>query len=72
MLEEAKSTADDALRRTRLLDCERRLLTGMPVLPQSYWVDAELVKPFVRGLGANLLDRQQLKYVWIDMHWRPS
>jgi hypothetical protein len=24
------------------------------------------------GLGNSLLNRQQLKYVWIDTHWRPS
>ncbi len=72
MLAEAKATADHALRLARLAQCERRLLEGMPILPMSYWVNAELVKPFVRGFGANLLDRQQLKYVWIDTNWRPS
>ncbi len=29
-------------------------------------------KPFLRGLGDNLLDRQQFKYVWIDTGWRPQ
>ncbi len=34
-------------------------------------VDAQLRKPFLRGPGDNLLDRQQFKYVWIETDWRP-
>jgi hypothetical protein len=47
-------------------------LRAMPVLPQDQWVNAVMVKPYVRGLGSNLLDREQLKYVWIDTNWRPQ
>ena len=43
----------------------------MPILPLAHWVQAELKKPFVRGIGNNLLDRQQFKYAWIDTNWRP-
>jgi ABC-type oligopeptide transport system substrate-binding subunit len=72
MLAEAKNTADPALRMGRLADCERRLLEAMPVLPYSYEVASWLRKPFVRGLGNNLLGRQQFKYVWIDTNWSHS
>jgi hypothetical protein len=72
MLNQAKATADPALRLSRLAQCERRLLKAMPILPVANWVDAVLKKPFVRGVGDNLLGRQQFKYVWIDNDWRPS
>ena len=65
----AKRTPDPELRIQRLMECERRLLRAMPVLPQDYWVNAMMVKPYVRGLGNNLLDREPLKYVWIDRNW---
>ena len=68
----AKRTTDSVLRIQRLMECERRLLRAMPVLPQDYWVNALMVKPYVRGLGNNLLDREPLKYVWIDTNWRPQ
>jgi ABC-type oligopeptide transport system substrate-binding subunit len=72
MLAEAKATPDPSLRLARLAECERRLLRAMPVLPLAQWVDAVLKKPFVKGIGNNLLDRQQFKYAWIDQHWRPQ
>jgi oligopeptide transport system substrate-binding protein len=71
MLAQAKDTQDSSLRMTRLAECERCLLKGMPILPLGYWVDGVLKKPFLRGIGDNLLDRQQFKYVWIDTTWRP-
>jgi oligopeptide transport system substrate-binding protein len=72
MVARAKRTADSDLRTQQLMECERRLLRAMPVLPQDHWVNAVMVKPYVRGLGNNLLDREPLKYVWIDTNWRPS
>src|SRR5262249_32429359 len=58
MLAEAKTRPDPALRLTGLAQCERYLLQAMPILPMDHWVNSELRKPFVRGLGENLLDRQ--------------
>lgn len=53
------------------LDQMRAVSTArLPVLPQDYWVNALMVKPYVRGLGYNLLAREQLKYAWIDANWR--
>ena len=72
MVAEVKRTTEPGLRIQRLMECERRLLRAMPVMPQDYWVNGLLVKPYVRGLGNNLLDREPLKYVWIDTNWRPS
>jgi ABC-type oligopeptide transport system substrate-binding subunit len=71
-LSEARATLDTSLRLTRLAECERLLLQAMPVLPLCHDVQPKLRKPFVKGLGSNLLNRDQLKYAWIDAGWRPS
>jgi hypothetical protein len=48
------------------------LLEAMPVLPIDHWIQGEMRKPFLHGLGDNMLDRQQFKYVWIDRNWKPQ
>jgi hypothetical protein len=55
----------------RLAECERQLLQAMPIIPLCHDVNPKLTKPFVKGLGNNLLNREQLKYAWIDTAWRP-
>jgi oligopeptide transport system substrate-binding protein len=72
LLSRAQATSDPALRMGRLAECERRLLQAMPIIPQLHDVYPRLAKPFVRGLGSNLLNREQLKYAWIDTNWRPQ
>ena len=72
MIADAAVTADRARRLEKLAAGERHLLGAMPVIPLSASVWLSLAKPFVKGLGTNLLDRQQFKYVWIDTNWRPS
>ncbi len=41
----------------------------LPLLLYGYFY---LQKPFVHGLGTNLLDFHPFKYVWIDTKWRPE
>ena len=72
MLADAHATADPASRIKKLSECERRLLGAMPILPMCHDVQPNLKKPFVRGVGSNLLNRSQMKYAWIDMNWRPQ
>jgi ABC-type oligopeptide transport system substrate-binding subunit len=72
MLSEARRTSDPTLRMARLAECERQLLQAMPIIPQAHDVNPKLTKPFVNGLGSNLLNREQLKYAWIDTGWRPQ
>jgi ABC-type oligopeptide transport system substrate-binding subunit len=71
MLSRAHATADPALRMSRLGECERFVLGAMPFLPLCHDVQPTLRKPFLRGLGNNLLNREQFKYAWIDTNWRP-
>ena len=72
MLVEAGATTDRAERLRKLSECERYLLRAMPLVPLYADVWVYMRKPFVRGLGANPLDRQQFKYAWIDTNWRPQ
>lgn len=67
-----KRVSDPQTRAEKLKDCELHLLRAMPVIPQDYWLNATMIKPYVRGLGHNLLARIPLKYVWIDTNWRPQ
>ena len=72
ILSDSHMTPDRSLRMARLAECERLLLKAMPILPLCQVVQAKLRKPFVKGLGSNLLNREQFKYAWIDTNWRPS
>ena len=72
MLAEADGDADPAARMRKLAECERHLLTSMPLIPIYHNVWLYLQKPFVRGMEANALDKHPFKYVWIDTNWRPS
>jgi oligopeptide transport system substrate-binding protein len=71
MVESAAATLERARRFQIFAQAEAHLLRAMPVVPMFTFVDPVLAKPFVKGLGTNLLDRQQFKYVWIDRNWRP-
>jgi hypothetical protein len=72
MLASAAGVFDAAARTARLTAFEHYLSHGMPFLPLGRDVWPYVKKPYVNGIAANLLDRQQLKYVWIDTRWRPQ
>jgi ABC-type oligopeptide transport system substrate-binding subunit len=72
MIADAGATAHRQRRLEKLAECERHLLRAMPLIPLSASVWPWLAKPFVKGLGRNMLDRQQFKYAWIDTKWRPE
>jgi oligopeptide transport system substrate-binding protein len=71
-LTRANATLDPAERMTKLAECEKYLLTAMPVIPLYVDSRSYLHKPYVRGGGGNLLNILQFKYAWIDTNWRPS
>jgi ABC-type oligopeptide transport system substrate-binding subunit len=72
MLAKANATIDPATRMQRLAGCEAYLLRAMPFIPIFYDAWAYPQKPYVRGIGPNLIDVHPLKYAWIDTNWRPS
>ena len=67
------SAADGApsldARMRKLAECERFLLTAMPLIPIHFPVYSSLVKPYVRGWATNMLNESHFKYVWIDQKW---
>jgi ABC-type oligopeptide transport system substrate-binding subunit len=71
MVAEAERTPDPKIRLGKLAKCEGHLLSAMPIVPWSTFLFPSLAKPYIKGLGNNLVDRQQFKYVWIDANWRP-
>ena len=72
MVSVARTAAVGDARMSKLAECEQYLLRAMPVLPLCHDVQPYLRKPYVKGLGANLLDRYPTRYAWIDTNWRPS
>ena len=72
MLAKANATVDQPTRMRSLADCEAYLLRAMPFIPIYYDAWAYPQKPYVRGIGPNLMDVHPLKYAWIDTNWRPS
>jgi ABC-type oligopeptide transport system substrate-binding subunit len=72
LLEQANATIDPTQRMQHLSECEKYLLTAMPILPLHGEVWYFLQKPYVRGVGTNLLNIYPFKYVWIDTNWRPE
>ena len=43
----------------------------LPAIPVYFASSYALVKPYVSGFDANLLDAPSLKHVQIDTAWRP-
>ena len=70
LLAAADSAPNRVVRMQRLAECERFLLTGMPLIPIHFHVYSSLIKPYVRGWASNALNEHNFKYVWIDRDWR--
>jgi ABC-type oligopeptide transport system substrate-binding subunit len=70
LLGAANRTTDTAERFRKLAECERLLLTGMPILPVYYPAWYYLEKPYVRGFAENPLGQQVFDYTRIDPNWR--
>ncbi|HEY1404314.1 MAG TPA: peptide ABC transporter substrate-binding protein [Pyrinomonadaceae bacterium] len=50
---------------------ERRALEELPAIPIYFASSYALVKPYVAGFDANLLDAPSLQHVRIDTNWQP-
>ena len=63
----------DPLRRMGLLQkAESILLEDLPVLPIYSYASNALIKPYVRGIYPNPIDRHLLNHVWIDHQWKEN
>jgi oligopeptide transport system substrate-binding protein len=55
----------------KLITSEREALQQLPALPVYFASSYALVKPYVRGFDANLLDAPSLQRVRMDTNWQP-
>jgi hypothetical protein len=55
----------------KLITNEREALQQLPALPVYFASSYALVKPYVQGFDANLLDAPSLQRVRMDTNWHP-
>jgi ABC-type oligopeptide transport system substrate-binding subunit len=54
-----------------LIESEEQALRELPAIPIYFASSYSLVKPYVIGFDANLLDAPSLKHVRVDTNWQP-
>lgn len=69
MLKEANQTIDTQARLDLLLKAERYAMAQQPMMPLYVYTKTTMIKPYVRGIWGNYMDRHLWKYVWIDERW---
>ncbi len=68
LVDQASNTNDVAKRMQLFHRAESILNEDAPFLPTYFWVSAHLVKPYVKGWQANLMDRNLSRYIYILAH----
>ena len=68
LLEDAASTPESMQRRSLLEASERTMLADYPIIPLYFYVSKWLVKPYVRGVHPNPLNRLPSKALTIASH----
>lgn len=68
LLVASQSELDPVKRAALLEEAERVLLADMPVIPLYHYVSQHLVKPWVRGYEANIMDRYLHKDWYVLKH----
>jgi oligopeptide transport system substrate-binding protein len=66
LLARANATQDAKKRFELLEQAERRAMRQAPVIPLYVYTRQDLLKPYVRGMWLNYLNRFIFKYAWID------
>ena len=69
LLTEANAARDPAERLALLRQAEAILVEEAPVMPLYVYTRPYMMKPYVKGLWGNFMDRHQWKYLWIDARW---
>jgi len=72
LLREANREPDPATRLGKLRAAEAMALAEQPLIPLFVYTRTQLVKPYVRGIWGNHLDRHPWKYIWIDERFDPA
>ncbi len=66
MLNAAQADTDIQSRGHKLAAAEAILLKDQAVMPLFFWVSGNLVRPYVKGWGANALDKHRCRWISID------
>lgn len=64
----------DPIKRMKLFyEAEDMLINDeVPIMPIYFYVNQNVVKPYVKGMSYNLRDLHPLRYVWIEKNGRPA
>lgn len=68
LLDRAAAEPDATKRRALMEAAERQLLADVPIIPLYFYVSKRLVKPWVGGYTANIMDHQHSKDFYILAH----
>lgn len=68
LVAQARGEADAARRQALLQQAERILLDEQPVLPLYFYVSKRLVKPYVAGWQANIMDHHYTRHLRVLPH----
>lgn len=66
LLQQAALQREPAQREQILQQAERLMLADMPVLPIYFYVSHRLIKPYVKGWQANIMDHHATRYLRLD------
>lgn len=68
LLAAAAREADPVRRMDTLAEAERLMLEDMPIIPLYFYVSKKMVKPWVAGLEANIMDHHHSRHLRILRH----
>ena len=66
LIRAAAAEPDPAQRRAMLEQAERVMLADQPLIPVYFYVNARLVKPWVKGWQDNIMDHHSSRHLWIE------
>ena len=69
LIEKANQTSDANQRLQIFRQAEAIAMSEQPIIPIYVYTRPMMVKPYLKGLWGNYLDRHQWKYCWIDERW---
>lgn len=61
---------DRQARNAKLAEAEKIMINDAPVIPLYVYTQQHLIKPYVKGMGINLVDQVPVYEAWIDPDWR--
>ena len=68
LLAAAAREADPQQRMDMLAEAERVMLEDMPIVPLYFYVSKKMVKPWVAGMEANIMDHHHSRHLRILAH----